>query len=99
MGDDIAVEKVLRGARGVVGGVMPGLERRRKWSTEEKFRILAQSVAPGSSPALTRKMHGISSGHLYTWRKPFRHGELTGFVPVSIIPEPVALSVRVKPRL
>jgi transposase len=92
MDDDMAVERVLRSAREVVGEVMPGLERRWKWSTEEKLRILAQSVAPGSSPALTCKMHGISSGQLYTWRKQFRHGALTGFVPVSITPEPVALS-------
>jgi transposase-like protein len=62
---------------------MPGLERRRRWSIEEKLRILAQSIAPGSSPALTCKLHGISSGQLYTWRKQFRRGELTGFVPVS----------------
>jgi transposase len=70
---------------------MPGLERRRRWRTEEKLRILAQSVAPGSSPALTCRLHGISSGQLYTWRKQFRQGELTGFVPVSIEPEPSAL--------
>ena len=31
------------------------------------------------------------SGQLYTWRKQFRLGELTGFVPVSITPEVLAL--------
>ncbi|GBQ37937.1 hypothetical protein AA11237_1680 [Acidocella aminolytica 101 = DSM 11237] len=36
-------------------------------------------------------MHGISSGQLYTWRKQFRSGELTGFVPVLMAPEPAAL--------
>ncbi len=36
-------------------------ERRRRWSIEEKLRILAQSVAPGSSPSLTCRLHGISS--------------------------------------
>jgi transposase len=71
MGDDTAVERVLRSAREASRDdaarmtlIVPGLERRRKWSTEEKFRILAQSVAPGSSPTLTCKMHGISSGQL-----------------------------------
>jgi transposase len=92
MDDDAVVERVLRSAPEVFGEVMPGLERRRRWSTEKKVRVLAQSVAPGSSPALTCKMHGISSGQLYTWRKQFRHGELTGFVPVSITREPGALS-------
>lgn len=91
MDDDTVVERVLRSAPEVLCEVMPGVERRRRWSTEEKLRVLAQSVAPGSSPTLTCKMHGISSGQLYTWRKQFRRGELTGFVPVSMAPEPASL--------
>jgi transposase len=93
MDEDTAAERVLRSAPEVLGEVMPGLERRRRWSTEEKLRILARSVAPGSSPALTCKLHGISSGQLYTWRKQFRRGELTGFVPVSMTSAPAALPV------
>jgi transposase len=91
MDHDTAVERVLARAPEVLGEVMPGLERHRRWSVEEKLRILAQSVAPGSSPTLTCRMHRISSGQLYTWRKQFRQGELTGFVPVSILPETPAL--------
>jgi transposase-like protein len=49
MDNGTTVESVLRSAPEVLGEVMPGLERRRRWSTEEKVRILAQSVAPGSS--------------------------------------------------
>lgn len=75
----------------VRGEVLSGPERRRRWNTEEKLRILAQSVAPGSSPSLTCRMHGISSGQLYTWRKQFREGELTGFVPVAVTPDPPQL--------
>ena len=86
MDHDTAVERVLARAPEALGEVMPGLERHRRWSVEEKLRILAQSVAPGSSPTLTCRMHRISSGQLYTWRKQFRQGELTGFVPVSIAP-------------
>lgn len=74
MDDDTVVERVLRRALEIFGEVMPGLERRRRWTTEEKLRILAQSVAPSSSPALTCRLHGISSGQLYTWRKQFRRG-------------------------
>lgn len=91
MDDETLVERVLRSTPEVLCEVMPGVERRRRWSTAEKLRILAQSIAPGSSPTLTCKMHGISSGQLYTWRKQFRSGELTGFVPVSMAPEPAAL--------
>jgi len=45
-------------------------------------------VAPGSSVSLACRMNGISSGQLYTWRKQFRLGELTGFVPVAVVPDP-----------
>lgn len=75
-------------ARKVHAEVLTGAERRRRWSTEEKLRILAQGVAPNSSASLTCRMHGISSGQFYTWRKQFRTGELTGFVPVSVVPDP-----------
>lgn len=71
-------------AREVRGEVLAGPERRRRWSVEEKLRILAQSVAPGSSVMLVCRMHGISSGQLYTWRRQFRTGELTGFAPVRV---------------
>jgi transposase len=73
-------------AREVRGEVLTGPERRRRWSVEEKLRILAQSVASGSSVMLVCRMHGISSGQLYTWRRQFRTGELTGFAPVMVAP-------------
>jgi transposase len=71
-------------AREVRGELLTGPERRRRWSLEEKLRILAQSVAPGSSATLVCRLHGISSGQLYTWRRQFRTGELTGFAPVRL---------------
>jgi transposase len=43
-------------------------------------------VAPGSSASLVCRLHGISSGQLYTWRRQFRTGELTGFAPVRLAP-------------
>jgi transposase len=72
-------------AREVRGEVLTSPERRRRWSLEEKLRILAQSVAPGSSASLVCRLHGISSGQLYTWRRQFRAGELTGFAPVRLV--------------
>jgi transposase len=52
MDEDTTAERELRSAPEVLGEIMPGLERRRRWSTKEKLRILAQSAAPGSSPAV-----------------------------------------------
>ncbi len=80
-------------AREVHAEVLTGAERRRRWSTAEKLCILAQGVAPNSSASLACRMHGISSGQFYTWRKQFRIGELTGFVPVSVVPDPPAAAL------
>jgi transposase len=80
-------------AREVRGEVLTGPERRRRWSLEEKLRILAQSVAPGSSASLVCRIHGISSGQLYTWRRQFRTGELTGFAPVRLASSVEGLAV------
>ena len=109
--DDVASidKEVLRSARKsapeVEGEVLSGPERRRRWSAEEKLRVLAQSVAPGSSPTLACRMYGISTGQLSSWRKQFRQGELTGFVPVSVIadpalpePEPASAPVLAEPE-
>jgi transposase len=74
-----------KSARKVRSEVLAGPERRRRWSVEEKLRILGQSTAPGSSVSLVCRMHGISSGQLCTWRKQFRTGELTGFAPVTVL--------------
>ena len=65
--------------------VLVGPERRRRWSVEDKLRILAQSVVPGVSVSLVCRLHGVSSGQLYTWRRLFRTGELTGFTPVAVM--------------
>jgi transposase len=55
---------------------------------------LAQSVAPGSSASLVCRLHGISSGQLYTWR---RTGELTGFGPVRLSPPAEELALATAP--
>jgi transposase len=43
-------------------------ERRRRWTTEQKQTIAAQSLAPGATPTEVARQYGISSGQLYTWR-------------------------------
>jgi len=84
LADGIEVETILRSAPELGYEVLPGVSKRRSWSTEEKLRILAQAAAPGSSVKLACRAHGVSSGQFYTWRKQFRSGELTGLLPVSV---------------
>jgi transposase len=48
--------------------LIPRGERRRRWTIEQKQTIAAQSLAPGASPRNVARLHGISTGQLYTWR-------------------------------
>ena len=49
--------------------LIPRGERRRRWTIEQKQTIAAQSLAPGASPTNIARLHSISTGQLYTWRR------------------------------
>jgi transposase len=74
--------------------LIPRGERRRRWTTEQKQTIAAQSLAPGASPTDIARLHGISTGQLYTWRhalKAAQPGAAIGrFACVEVTPRPVA---------
>lgn len=76
----------LTSTRKIRSQVLAGPERRRRWSVEEKLRILGQCAVPGAIPSLVCREHGIGTGQLYTWCKQFRSGELTRFAPVTVTP-------------
>jgi transposase len=98
LADGVEVATILRRAPELGYEVLPGVSKRRSWSTEEKLRILAEAAAAGSSVKLACRGHGVSSGQFYTWRKQLRTGELTGFVPVSVAAEPPSLPAAVPVR-
>jgi transposase len=56
--------------------VITGRERRRRWTSEQKREIAAESLQPGVSPIMVARRYGISSGLLYTWRQQLLCGAL-----------------------
>ena len=74
--------------------LIPRGERRRRWTTEQKQMITAQSLAPGASPTNVARLHGISTGQLYTWRHALKAAQpgaaLGRFARVEVAPQPVA---------
>jgi len=52
--------------------VLTGPVRRRRWSEEEKARIVAESVAPGAVARTVALRHGLHPNQLYGWRREFR---------------------------
>jgi|ERR1017187_4393357 transposase len=64
--------------------------RRRRWSDGAKLRVVEESLSGPRLVSATARRHGISNQLLFAWRKAFRErrlGEITGFVPATIIPE------------
>ncbi len=75
--------------------VITGVERRRRWSEEDKARIVAESLEPGVVVADVARRYGIHRNQLYGWRSAFgvqpaksgQAGAAPGFVPVTVVPE------------
>ncbi|MCB8878578.1 IS66-like element accessory protein TnpA [Acidisoma silvae] len=55
--------------------------RRRRWSEEDKGRIVAESFEKGRTASDVARQHDISPQQLFEWRRQARSGEL--MVPVA----------------
>ena len=56
--------------------VLTGPERRRRWSDEEKLRIIREAEEPGVRYADVARRHDITAPQLYQWRVALREGRL-----------------------
>jgi transposase len=57
--------------------VITSVERRRRWSAEEKAAIVQETYAPGMSVSLVARRHGIAPNQLFTWRRLYASGALS----------------------
>ncbi|SDE94282.1 Transposase, partial [Bradyrhizobium brasilense] len=49
--------------------IITGTGRRRRWSTDAKATIVAESFAPGASVSAVARRHDISPSLLFLWRR------------------------------
>jgi transposase len=47
-------------------------QARRRWTTEEKRRLVAETLALGATVHGVARRHGVNTSQLFTWRKQFR---------------------------
>ena len=70
--------------------------RRRRWSDDEKLRIVLESLQTPRAISSTARLYGISRSLLMQWHKlfcPAANGveaQRTGFVPATVVPDPPA---------
>ena len=62
-----------------------GPQRRRRWSEEERRRILATAFAPGAVVADVSRQLDVSTSLIYKWRQQVMAGQArAGFAPVVL---------------
>jgi transposase len=66
--------------------VLGGLERRRRWSHDDKARIVEETLAPGAKVSEVARRNGVAASLVFTWRRQARTAERVGpsFAPVQI---------------
>jgi transposase len=69
--------------------VITSVERRRRWSSAEKQRLVAATLEPGASVLAIARDAGIHPGQLYGWRRRLRARTQIGFAPVQVATERV----------
>jgi transposase len=75
--------------------IITGRERRRRWSTEAKRRIVEEATEPGAVMRAVAARNGICESLLYAWRRQMRDGtlrenEAPAFVPVRVFEAPMS---------
>jgi transposase len=68
--------------------IITGRERRRRWSVEDKLKIVSETLEPGASVNQIAARHDVYPGLLFTWRRQTRSGKLAAqrkplFFPVQ----------------
>jgi len=81
--------------------VITGVERRRKWSAQEKAAIVAESLAEGAVVSAVARRHGLNPQQLFGWRSCLRdsvkgsappYDATPAFVPAIVEDEPQSLA-------
>jgi transposase len=66
--------------------VLGGVERRRRWSHDDKVRIVEETLAPGAKVTEVARRNGVAASVVFTWRRQARTIGSVGprFAPVQI---------------
>jgi transposase len=72
--------------------VITGVGRRRRWSLEEKARIVAESLDPATTSSAVARRYGLHASQLFVWRQQLQRSPSSAaavggpaFVPVLMV--------------
>jgi transposase len=70
--------------------VIIGAGGRRRWTSDEKARILEEAMAPGAVVSEVARRNGMSPQHLFTWLRQAKReadNHPLAFTPVVVAPD------------
>ena len=77
--------------------VITGVGRRRRWSDEDKARIVAESLDPATTASAVARRYGLHVSQLFTWRQQLQRRAAAatevsgpGFVPILLAEDSAA---------
>jgi transposase len=73
--------------------VITGVGRRRRWTDEEKARIVAESLDPATTVSAVARRYGLHASQLFTWQRQLATPvvrEVPAFVPVVVAADNLA---------
>jgi transposase len=71
--------------------ILDEASRRRRWSEEEKLRLVTETMEPGMSVSLVARRRGVSASQLFRWRRQFTGEQgIPIFAAVHLLPDPLA---------
>src|SRR3712207_5229897 len=82
--------------------LITGVSGRRRWSDEDKARIVAESLDPATTASAVARRHGLDASQLFVWRQQLAASaahDAPGFVPVLLAeddPAPTAMAGRME---
>ena len=76
--------------------IVAGKERRRRWSEEERRRLVTEAFRPGAVVAHVARRHGVAESCFYAWRKRYAStaGDRQRLIPVMVADAPAAVPSR-----
>ena len=80
--------------------VLTGPDRRRRWSADDKARIVEETLAPGAKVTEVARRNGVAASVVFTWRRQARTAEqvVPCFAPVQIAAAVETGEENLKPR-
>jgi len=82
--------------------VINGAMGRRRWSADDRARILEETLAPGAVVSAVARRYGLTPQQLFTWRRQARKGaeadaKALAFLPAVVVAPELAPPKEPKP--